>query len=388
MIHTKDLRDARILVTGASGCIGGRLVDYLTLGCGAQVRTLIRSHGRAVHVARLPVELIPGDLMDKASLQKAVEGCDLVIHCAFGSDGDEQAQRNVTVTGTVNLLKAAAEARVRRFVHISTIAVHGPDPGPWIDERTPVIHSDNGYADAKADAEVLVNVLAQNLRLPTVVLRPTIVYGPRSISWTVGPINRLKKGKFALIENGVGLANPVHVDDVIQAILLASTRPEAVGETFVVSAGTTVTWREFFSYYARWMNVDLPNLTVAAIDEQRRWLADLGKPVGMGLTFLASSHAQSVISNMPGVGGVATLAVRGVPKGLRQAIMSRAATLRDTKLNPPSLPSPWTVELFLARGVCSIDKTRRTLGFEPQITLEQGMRNTEDWLRDTRLIAA
>lgn len=382
------LQGAPVLVTGATGFICGRLVDYLVSYCEANVRALIRNYSRAVRLARWPVELVPGDLMDPDSLRKAVAGCDIVFHCAFGTTGEGKVRRSVTVDGTQNMLEASLAAKVKRFVHISTIAVHGPDPGPTVDENTPLLYSNNPYAypDAKIDAEKLALQYVQEKGLPVVILRPTIVYGPRARFWTLRQINKLKKGKLALIEDGSGIANHVFVDDVVQALLLAATRPEAVGEAFVVSCGTGVTWKEFFGYYARMSGIELPNLTLQTIKQQKRQLAQLRNPLNMGLTFVASPHAQSVVREMPGIGPAAGLALKALPKGVKRAILDRATTLRETKLNPPNLPSQSVIDLFCAKGICRIDKARRMLGYQPQFSLDEGMKLTEAWLRYAKII--
>lgn len=379
------MQGAPVLVTGATGFIGGRLVDYLVSHYKANVRALIRNYGRAVRLARLPVELVPGDLMDSDSLCKATAGCDIVFHCAFGTTGEDEVRRSVTVDGTQNMLEASLAAKVKRFVHVSTIAVHGPDPGPTVDENTPLLYSNNLYADAKADAEKLAFQYVQEKGLPVVILRPTIVYGPRSRSWTLGPINNLKKGKLTLIEDGSGIANHVFVDDVVQAMLLAATRPEAVGEAFVVSYGSGVTWKEFFGYYARMLGIELPNLTLQTIRQQKRQLAQLRNPLDMGLTFVASPHAQSVVREMPGIGPAVGLALKALPRSVKRAILDRATTLREIKLNPPNLPSQWIIDLFCAKGICKIDKARRILGYQPQFSLDEGMKLTEAWLRYVKL---
>lgn len=380
------LQDATVLVTGATGFIGGRLVDYLVSHYKANVRALIRNYGRAVRLARWPVELVPGDLMDPDSLRKAVAGCDIVFHCAFGTTGEDEVRRSVTVDGTQNMLEASLAAKVKRFVHISTIAVHGPDPGPTVDENTPLLYSNNLYADAKTDAEKLAFQYVQEKGLPVVILRPTIVYGPRSRAWTLGPVNNLKKGKLALIEDGSGIANHVFVDDVVQALLLAATRPEAVGEAFVISYGSGVTWKEFFGYYARMLGIELPNLTLQAIRQQKQQLEQLRNPINMGLSFVASPHAQSVVRGMPGIGPAVGLALKVLRKSVKRAILDRATTLREIKLNPPDLPSQWIIDLFCAKGICRIDKARRILGYQPQFSLDEGMKLTEAWLGYAKII--
>lgn len=385
--NSLDLHAAKIAVTGATGFIGGRLVDYLVHHYKASVRALIRSYGRAVRLARLPVDLVAGDLLDFASAQKGISGCDFVFHCAAGMSGDDEMRYRTTVEGTRNALEAAKLANVKRFIHVSTIAVHGPDSGLVIDENSPMTYGTGVYADAKIDAEKLVYQYADEFGLPVVVVRPTIVYGPRSGSWTLTPItNMQKKNKFTLLEGGTGIANPVYVDDVVQTLLLSATHPAAVGEAFIASYGTGVSWREFFGYYAQMLGVEMPNLTLEMIDQGRKDLRKLRNPINMGLSFIISPHAQSILREFPGVGAGLHLGSRVFPDRIKGKILNRAAEMRALKFNRATIPRQSFVNLYLAKGVCSIEKAKRILGYQPQIPLDKGMNLTESWLRYSKII--
>jgi nucleoside-diphosphate-sugar epimerase len=381
-----DLRDATILVTGASGFIGKRLIEYLALHYQANVRAMVRSYGPAVHLARLPVEIVAGDLMDPASLQQAINGCDLVFHCAAGITGTDESRRSVTVDGTRHLLEVARQARVNRFVHVSTIAAHGPNPGPILDESLPLVHSDDIYADAKADAEQWVFRYAKETDLPVTVLRPTVVYGPRSGAWTVGPTTSMKQGTFTLIDSGRGSAHHVYVDDMVQALLLAATRPEAVGEAFIISSGASAPWREFFGYYASLLGIELPNLSLEEIALQRKRLEQLRHPLHMALTFAASPRSQVLAHQIPGIGASVDLLAKVIPQRAKNAALIHATAVREAKLDPPKPPRQWVVDFFCAQNICRIDKAQQLLGYQPQFSLEEGMKLTTDWLRHTRII--
>ncbi len=300
--------------------------------------------------------------------------------------GEDEVRYKTNVEGTKNILEASITAKVKRFVYISTIAVHGRDPGPEVDENSPMLYGKDVYADSKIDAEKLVFRYGGEKGLPIVVLRPTIVYGPRSGSWTLGPIINMKKGKFTLIEGGSGIVNHVYIDDVIQAMLLAATRPEAVGEAFTISYGSVITWKEFFGYYARMLNIDLPNITLKMINHEQRQIDKLHNPINMGLSFVASPHAQSVISEIPWVGAGLKQMINTLPNGWKQTIFNRARIIREIKLNPPSLPSQSQIDFFCARGICKIDKAQRILCYQPQFSLNEGMQLTEAWLRYSKLI--
>lgn len=377
----------RILVTGGSGFIGGRLIDYLVAG-GAKVRSLIHRNGPAVRLARLPIEMISGDLLDPESIAKAVAGCDVVFHCAYGSSGEDSLRRLINVEGTVNLIRESSRHKVKRFVHVSTIAVHGPDPGPVVDETAPIVESGNAYADSKAEAERKVFQLGKELGVPVTVVRPTIVYGPRSPAWTTGPLARMKAGTFSLIGNGNGLANHVYVDDVVQALLLSAVHPEAIGEAFIVSEGNPVSWQEFFSYYAGLLELkSLPKLDLDQIHQELEARKALRNPLWYGLSFAASPHAQNVLAELTGIGSATQHILDLMPAQTRTRIALKADELRELKLTPPpSVPSQWAIDMFSSQSICRIDKAKQMLGYQPKFTLDEGMRLTGLWIRETGLV--
>jgi nucleoside-diphosphate-sugar epimerase len=121
-----DLSGKRVLVTGGTGFIGSRLVERLILECNAAVRVLIHNFVHAARIARFPIEWVQGDLTDRSEVERAVDGCEVIVHCGYGNRGSGEARRQVTVHGTENVLEVAARARVKRVIHLSTVAVYKP----------------------------------------------------------------------------------------------------------------------------------------------------------------------------------------------------------------------------------------------------------------------
>ena len=113
MRHAHELAQRNIFVTGATGFIGGRVCERLIQAGVPRVRTLVHGMHRAPRIARMPVELCPGDLQDKESLRRALRDAKIVIHCGLGP-------ASTIVRGTENILQVALAAGVQRFVHIST----------------------------------------------------------------------------------------------------------------------------------------------------------------------------------------------------------------------------------------------------------------------------
>src|SRR4051812_5654936 len=238
-----------VLVTGATGFIGGRLVEHLIRAEGANVRALVRNFARAPRLARFPVEMVAGDLLSPDALDRAVAGCDVVFHCAYGNGGDESARKNVTVRGTELLLEAALRHHVRRFVHTSTFSVYGDPPSGDLTEDAPRKYTGATYGDSKIDAEKLaLGYCAKGLSVS--VVQPTIVYGPFGSTWTSKPIEQLSTGRVILVNGSSGTCNAVYVDDVVAAMLRAAVVDAAHNQAFLISGSDSLTWSAFFDRLA------------------------------------------------------------------------------------------------------------------------------------------
>lgn len=241
-----------VAVTGASGFIGGRVVERLALGTQARVRPVVRGFGRAARLSVLPQERLEfrqADLLDTDGLRAAFEGCDTVVHCAFGSAGDEADRWAASVEGTANVLAAARGAGVRRVVHLSTIDVYDPAVTGDLTEESPARPADPAdreYEQQKLAAERLV-LDAHGHGLETVVLQPGVVYGPWGGQWTTAQLQRAE-GDFAALPTGedTGVCNAVYVDDLADAVLLATGKEAAAGQRFLVGNGEPLGWGRFF----------------------------------------------------------------------------------------------------------------------------------------------
>jgi nucleoside-diphosphate-sugar epimerase len=230
------------LVTGASGFIGSYLVDSLTTA-GDQVRILVRPTSN-LHWVSPQAERCVGDLANAASVREAVRGVDRVFHCAaVVSDwGDPAIFHEVNVTGTTLLLEAALGVGVKKFVHVSTTDVYGY-PGDTVTEDAPFRYRGWPYGDTKIDAEKVVWEYAGR-GLPTTVIRPATVYGPRAPIVTE-IVKLLRQKEMVFIGTGNTNAGLCQVDNLIAALLLAG-RPEiGVGRAYNIEDGLGVTWKQF-----------------------------------------------------------------------------------------------------------------------------------------------
>jgi nucleoside-diphosphate-sugar epimerase len=353
----------KILVTGGTGFIGGRLAERLAVEEQAKVRVLVRDWRKAVWISRANVELVQGDVRERDSLLQAMQGCEIVFHCA-ASAGTQDECMSTNVDGTRNVLQCAAALSVERVVYLSSVAVHGPTPPDNANEQDELRLSGDPYADSKIAAEKVVWQFWHECRPPVVVIRPAPVWGPRGESFTLWPLHRMKSGQWLLVDHGRGTCNVVYIDNLVDALLLAGMKDSAVGEALLITDGQPCSWAEFFGYYARMLAIR--ELRSTGLLSARFTLA-ITERVDRLLYKLQDTPEREP----------ARVLVRAFRRGLR--IIRR-------RLGRFAVFGSWEVAKYAHRGKLNVSKARSLLGYTPRITLNEGMRETEVWLRDQKLI--
>jgi nucleoside-diphosphate-sugar epimerase len=354
-----DYRGKRVLVTGGTGFIGGRLAERLCFEHEAEVVILMRDWRRAVWASRLPAKLVEGDVLEPPSVARAMEGCALVFHCAMGNGP-------TNTEGTRNVLQAADAAGVQRVVHLSTIGVHGPNPPDNADESTPRMSVGDDYGDSKIAAEEIIAEFTRDHRLPVVTLRPTFVWGPRSEGFTLEPVRQIRAGTWQLVDDGLGACHAVYVDNLVDAILLAGVTPGIDGEVFLISDGQPCTWGDFFMAYARMVGVNsLPSVSSKRIASH---------PLRRVQRFLTGIHDE--LGRVPR------------PEPIRTFCRGSRYILRKVRrlLGPTPIFRDWDLIKYGRHGGLNISNAKERLGYLPRIPRDAGMRQVELWLRDQKVI--
>jgi predicted dehydrogenase/nucleoside-diphosphate-sugar epimerase len=383
----------RVLVTGGSGFIGGRVAEILALREGWEVRAFVHTPATVSRLSRLRVELWPGDVRSEADVNRAMEGCDAVVHCAMGTDwGNRRQIFAVNADGTRNLAAAALAAGVRRFVHLSTIAVHGYRVTRILDESTPVAPAKGDvYSESKAAAE---NVLAHTVRdgLNAIILRPAHVYGPFSPLFGTSLFQDLARGHLKLGDSANTLSNAVYVDNVVDAIVLSMKASEHVGgEAFAIGDGDEQTWREFYTYFADALGVQIRIDSSGSGGLGRtspgRGLRDWYRScVEVATSKEARALGRRVLQTDP-LGRFAQRILESSPSLRKLLKVGEAAGRVEIYRRPPATQDGdgEVGEFRIQFPLVSVEKARRVLGYTP-LPKTLTMPRTLDWLRYARLL--
>jgi predicted dehydrogenase/nucleoside-diphosphate-sugar epimerase len=246
---------AKTLVTGASGFLGRALAARL-LSTGESIRVLARrpvadlEDNPRVHVVR-------GDLGDPEAVERAVEGVELVYHVGAGMRGGTEAFESGTVWGTKNIVAACLRHGIRRLVYVSSLSVldHAGHPkGVPITESSPIEpHPElrGAYSQTKLIAENLVLDAIRMQNLPAVILRPGQIFGPGAEKTPPSGVIGLA-GRWLVMGSGRLPLNLVYVEDVVDALLAAATKPDVSGRVFQLVDPATLTQREYIEAAKRY----------------------------------------------------------------------------------------------------------------------------------------
>lgn len=384
----------RILLTGATGFIGCRVAEILRLREGCEVRALVHNPGNASRLARLPVDMRMADLNSEQELRQAMEGCDAVVHCAIGTSwGQRREIFSITVDGTRKLAEVARSAGVKRFVHLSSIAIHGNDVQGILDENTPIRPPRrDDYSESKAEAERLI-LDACKRGLQGVVLRPTNVFGPHSSTFVTRPITALAQNQLVLVDSADCPCNTVYVDNVVEAIVRGLKGADSVvGEVFTIGQGDDLTWSDFYDYFAKHLGLDAPQRKSGGTGPANRksWsLFSWPRAWGRGIGSLVASEefkgfGKKILQTDP-VGWLPRNAIEVIP-GLKIGLKRLAKVDKPAIYRRPTEQKPGPlVEIRPRRVTVNIDKARRLLGYEPRVNRERAMQLTLEWVRYARL---
>ena len=387
-IQIKDKQ--RVLVTGAGGFIGTRVVDRLVQDGCYDIRAHVRRPSSASRIARHDIELVQGDLQNTDDIERIVSNCDAVVHCAVGTDyGSPKNIYNVTVNGTKSLVDFAVENGVKRFVHLSSIAVHDANRSGAINSQTPIITGKAdwyGYTKSLAEKEVL-NATSKGLQ--PIVIRPGCVYGPFGYTFVMNPLRALNEDRLILQDCAITDSNTVHVDNLAHAISLAVSSPDssAIGSAFPVGDDESWTWGQYFGFFAEQCGkqVKQESIKESATPQGSNKSQQFGMIQALK-SKAGKEFAKTLLKTRPW-GWTPDYLLKNVPvlesitrqaMGMNEPVIFR---LEDCSSNTPPIR-------FTARN-CSIDNsdTKQKLGFECPINRNAAMQQTFEWVKSSGLLS-
>ena len=329
----------KVLITGASGFLGGYLTELLSAN-GVEVVAMVRKTSETSLLDSLGVEKRVADLTDPGSLRASVRGVEAVIHLAayYTFHGKKELYDLVTVQGTRNILTACLQEGVRRFIYCSsTEAVGAVDEVPAREDHPP--NPQYEYGRSKLRAERVVK--DYDNKLETTIIRPSGIYGPRNlhdISYYF--ITSCAKNSLAtrtLVEHGSGVVQFVHARDAAQGFYLALTNAKSIGKTYFITEDGWHTYHDVYEVVCRLTGRRPPTLS------------------------LSKSAAKALI----------------YPVFIANSLFGGWSFLWDPK----------TVDAAASKRAYSIEKAKSELGYAPKYSLEDGLKETIQWYRDNGMLA-
>jgi nucleoside-diphosphate-sugar epimerase len=328
-----------VLVTGATGFVGSHVAETL-IRRGDRVRALARERADSAFLESLGATIVRGDLSEPGTLGPAVEGVDVIAHCAakVGDWGHVDEYRKVNVEGLRALFDAVLNRPLHRFVHVSTLGVYEARHHYGTDETEPLPdrHID-GYTQSKVEAERLALQYYRKQKIPATILRPGFVYGPRDRMMLPRLADRLRERSVIYIARGRYALNTTYAGNLADAVVLAIDNPAAVGEVFNITDGEFVSKRTFFETVADGLDLRRPRAF---------------PPVPIWLARLMANWRESKFR-------------------------------RENRPHPPRITQAQLKFAGLNLDF-SIAKARTKLGYSPRVQFQEGMKEALEWFKKVK----
>jgi nucleoside-diphosphate-sugar epimerase len=327
----------KTLVTGSTGFIGSYVVKAL-YEQGREVKCLVRKTSETNFLKKLGVELVLGDLRNEDSLRKAVENVDIIYNLAgevYALQKERYYQANVN--GLEKLLTSCLKKSVKKIIHFSSSSAVGPnqDRNTPINEDTPCLPI-TPYGKSKLEGEHVIRRFSKEYDLPTIIVRPPLVYGPgvSKSSRVLMFLKLINQGLFRIVGDGENLVSLCYIDNLIHGVLLAEAEKKAEGKTYFIADERPYNIKEVAETIAKEEGKTLPKYHLPT------WVAEV-----LSIGLMAPSKLFGFTSPLS----------RNTVKELR---------------------NNWFVD---------ISKAEKELGYKPIVSFNDGMRKTVNWFKNEYL---
>tara|TARA_R110002049_G_scaffold149713_1_gene312776 strand:- start:1539 stop:2531 length:993 start_codon:yes stop_codon:yes gene_type:complete len=325
-----------VAITGATGFLGSQLTHYFI-----ENGYRVRAHAHTVeHVSKIDTRVestVIGEITDKDMIKNLVNGADYVVHTVSNfrvASGKPESYQRINVGGTQTVLDAAMAAGVKRFVHCSTIGVHGDVKQTPANEMSDFAPGDL-YQETKLAAEQYVLSKVGKSKTEIVAIRPCSMYGPGDMRM-LKMFKMLAKGRFFFVGECKDNFHAVYIDDVVEGFANALITPNIDGEVFLVGGPDGYrSLRDYVGVVAKSLSVDAPKITFPY------WLF-----------WYAAILCEIVCA----------------PFGIDPVLHRRR------------------VRFFKNNRAFDTEKSIKVLGLKPQVNLEEGMRKTAGWYKENNLL--
>lgn len=319
------------IVTGGTSFIGKHLVHRLLEEGNAQIILLVRDASKVLQEWRPRVQVVEGDIREKRALSQLPFEGSIIFHLA-GEIDNKSLFYDINVVGTENLISLSASARIKQFIHLSSVGVIGYPGRREIDETTPC-HPLNEYERSKYEGERILADYFERYQIPMTIIRPSTVFGEGSKSQSfLGWMRSIKDRTFRFIGRKA-YANYIYAGDLAEALLKVSKAGLNGKEIFILSDGKSM--EEFVLSAAEILNVEIPRTPIP------RWFAFV---IAGTLAPLANLFGKSF-----------------------PLTISRVRALTDQR-------------------VFSMEKIKRRLEFQPRFGIVEGLKRTLQWYEKEGLL--
>ncbi len=321
----------KVLVTGGTGFTGKALVRRL-IDEGHQVIALDYQEGlKTDELREWGAKVVIGTVTDKDKVKECIRGVDIVHHLAAAfreMNVPNSYYWDVNVQGTKNMLEAALEEGVKKFIYCSTCGVHGNIDSPPGDENAPINAADY-YQQTKYEAEPLVKEYFRK-GLKTVILRPAAIYGPGDPERFFMIFKRVVKGTFPMFGDGQTLYHPLYIDNLVDAFMLAAEEGKGDGEAYLIADEDYLGIEELVKKTARALGVPVktPHYPIWPVIIAGHICEKICKPI---------------------------------------------------RVTPPIFPR--RVDWYRQNRAFDISKAKKDLGYLPLVNLDEGLKRTAAWYR-------